>query len=602
MQTIISKKHVTWETVGGEEREVVRLWIAVTSSSDLPTKRSIPGLTLHEGSRAWDISGAKNYGWTENGVWNEQVGGNAPGVVKIKGTVSSVSDLPSNAEPGWLYFVGLPTDDAYSEYVYTDDNRWEFIGYNTITVDDTLSTISENPVQNKVVTTALNNKVDKVTGKGLSTEDYTTAEKTKLSEIESGANKTVVDDYLSTVSTNPVQNRLISAAIINAYTPKHYGFKIDKSNSDPFTNVSYLHDAANLTPAAMDYQNSAFNYGSWGGSGENPWFIRDAYPVALRYDGVEDYKLDPNDYSKKIDGTASDIEDAAYEGNFMMAIPRIWFKRSDDGNHNTIEISDAQLDTNFHAYAHTDANGVIKDYIYLPLFKGSLMSGKLRSLAGKVPQSNTTAQNEIDAASANGTGWQIWDHSSRELICDLLTLIGKSTDSQTTFGKGQEAGYNSFAEDYGFVHTGTLKNKGMFFGYDTSYSDVKVFGIEGFWGIRWDRILGLILLDNVWKVKMVPPYNLTGNGFITPSGITVPTENNFLKTVHSSEYGSVPSSISGTSSTYFCDYFYKNASGARVALVGGTCSSGSNGGFRYVNVRTGASDSNWSVGASPVYK
>lgn len=35
----------------------------------------------------------------------------------------------------------------------------------------------------------LNNKVDKVTGKGLSTNDYTTAEKEKLSGIETGANK-----------------------------------------------------------------------------------------------------------------------------------------------------------------------------------------------------------------------------------------------------------------------------------------------------------------------------------------------------------------------------------------------------------------------------
>ena len=34
----------------------------------------------------------------------------------------------------------------------------------------------------------LNNKVDKVTGKGLSTNDYTTVEKEKLSGIEAGAN------------------------------------------------------------------------------------------------------------------------------------------------------------------------------------------------------------------------------------------------------------------------------------------------------------------------------------------------------------------------------------------------------------------------------
>lgn len=38
------------------------------------------------------------------------------------------------------------------------------------------------------IDTALNNKVDKVTGKGLSTEDYTSVEKTKLSGIADNAN------------------------------------------------------------------------------------------------------------------------------------------------------------------------------------------------------------------------------------------------------------------------------------------------------------------------------------------------------------------------------------------------------------------------------
>lgn len=57
-----------------------------------------------------------------------------------------------------------------------------------ITIDSTLSSSSTNPVQNKVINTALGNKVDKVSGKGLSTNDYTTAEKNKLSGIEANAN------------------------------------------------------------------------------------------------------------------------------------------------------------------------------------------------------------------------------------------------------------------------------------------------------------------------------------------------------------------------------------------------------------------------------
>lgn len=57
------------------------------------------------------------------------------------------------------------------------------------------------------------NKVDKVTGKGLSTNDYTTTEKNKLAGIADGANKTVVDSALSTTSANPVQNKVVTAII-----------------------------------------------------------------------------------------------------------------------------------------------------------------------------------------------------------------------------------------------------------------------------------------------------------------------------------------------------------------------------------------------------
>lgn len=44
-------------------------------------------------------------------------------------------------------------------------------------------------------------KVDKVEGKGLSTNDYTTSEKTKLANIETEANKTTVENVLTSTST-----------------------------------------------------------------------------------------------------------------------------------------------------------------------------------------------------------------------------------------------------------------------------------------------------------------------------------------------------------------------------------------------------------------
>lgn len=53
-------------------------------------------------------------------------------------------------------------------------------GGKKITVDSELSSTSENPVQNKAVTAALADKVDKVEGKGLSSNDYTIEDKVAL--------------------------------------------------------------------------------------------------------------------------------------------------------------------------------------------------------------------------------------------------------------------------------------------------------------------------------------------------------------------------------------------------------------------------------------
>lgn len=88
-------------------------------------------------------------------------------------------------------------------------------GANKTTVDSSLSSSSTNPVQNKVINTALGNKVDKVDGKQLSTNDYTTAEKNKLAGIEAGANAITVDSNLSGESDNPVKNSTIYNALNN---------------------------------------------------------------------------------------------------------------------------------------------------------------------------------------------------------------------------------------------------------------------------------------------------------------------------------------------------------------------------------------------------
>ena len=113
--------------------------------------------------------------------------------------------------------IYLVTDDGYDAVttstnglmIASDKAKLDGIesGANKITVDNALSSTSTNPVQNKAVNTAIinlnnlvgdtsvstqinnavSNKVDKVSGKDLSTNDYTTDEKNKLSGIAAGA-------------------------------------------------------------------------------------------------------------------------------------------------------------------------------------------------------------------------------------------------------------------------------------------------------------------------------------------------------------------------------------------------------------------------------
>jgi hypothetical protein len=97
--------------------------------------------------------------------------------------------------------------------VWTSDNS--FIPVYTITeysdgqswYDFALSETSTNAVQNKVVTSALNNKADK------------SQIPTKLSQLEKDieiGSSITVDSELSETSTNPVQNKVVKAYVDNA--------------------------------------------------------------------------------------------------------------------------------------------------------------------------------------------------------------------------------------------------------------------------------------------------------------------------------------------------------------------------------------------------
>lgn len=76
-------------------------------------------------------------------------------------------------------------------------------------VDDAMSATSTNPVQNKVIKAALDGKAGKGVAAASADGLMSAADKVKLDGVEDGATKTIVDDAMSDTSTNPVQNKVV---------------------------------------------------------------------------------------------------------------------------------------------------------------------------------------------------------------------------------------------------------------------------------------------------------------------------------------------------------------------------------------------------------
>lgn len=127
---------------------------------------------------------------------------------------SSFDDLPTTGEKGTIYLVACQhgSNDSYDEYVWVEGgsrgNKYEKIGNTDIDLSGYATT--------SALSSGLSGKVDKVSGKGLSTNDFTTTLKNKLDGIASGAEVNVQSDWNATSGDALILNKPTFVAITNA--------------------------------------------------------------------------------------------------------------------------------------------------------------------------------------------------------------------------------------------------------------------------------------------------------------------------------------------------------------------------------------------------
>ena len=367
---------------------------------------------------------------------------------------------------------------------------------------------------------------------------------------------------------------------------KIYSFSIT-SDPDRYKFIEYTGDTVGKTPMNItgmaatdnDAKPERITNGSW----TNEWFF--PRPVMLRYDGTVAYYLDPNDPSKKVDGSPSDIGNVAFKGNAMMEWGRsdlkIWYKilpASSDATTANIYIANKQVDSSYNAWSFYDCNNVLKDHFYTAMFLGSVHDGVLRSLASKTPVYGQTGIKELEYVRWNNSlGGKTGDHWYTDTYCDriliniLLLMIGKCTDTQRVFGYGIEGQTNP--SDTGHATK-------MFYGTKGGNDHVVVFGMHDYWGNLCRRMAGHITTGTgIQKYKLTPGskdgggtgYNVNGSGYLTGSvanpGGTKETKG-YVSKLHFRTNGSyVFKEVKGSSSSYWCDWAIWGNSG--YAYVGG---------------------------------
>lgn len=386
-----------------------------------------------------------------------------------------------------------------------------------------------------------------------------------------------------------------------------YGYRINEVDPVPSTRVEYLQycDNAFYDPCVMDFVSDIFNWGSW----KRAFFI--PKPCALTYAGNVDYYLNPDNFTLKEDGSASDVSNSAYGGNFMCEFPAIFVKVFKENNYINVLVSNVKLDDGFECWSCKKADGSYSPNFYLPMFEGTNIDNKLRSIAtnGK-PTGSTNAETEATLAMANGAGWNTTLWADEMLMMLLYPLLFKSTDSQSTLGAGATGSTSGLT-----CNNNAAVTRGLMYGTkDRSAAGMTFLGLHNWHGHRWRRPNGLMNDKGNIKVKMthstvdgstVTGFNRTGEGYISTGFVPPAASESYINRYEplvGGKYGIVPKAVSGSSTTYYCDAMWTNNGQLDQLIMCGSVSYGAITGAFCFGVHDLPTAAHWFDGASPSYR
>lgn len=326
-------------------------------------------------------------------------------------------------------------------------------------------------------------------------------------------------------------------------------------------------------------------------------------PVMLGFDGEVLQELNAKNQTLTATGASSSVADQSVNANAMVEFPKRYFKRwTDEEGVAHFRVSRLKLGADWKCYpwmyGDTEATAFENDAIYLPMFEGSSISSKVRSVSGKTPMNTQTGATEWTQIQALGSGWIFDDYCDAAMIIDYMFMMGKSTDVQAHWGNGHYTGGSQASH----LHkTGSLVTYGPYYGGNGN-TNMKFMWLENWIGDRWERTFGVWFINSILYVKDFAPY--TVNGDVTNyknlgRGIGG-TSGGYISEVTYDEHGMIPKTAAGAQNKYVPDGCWF-ANGTNFLIRSASCDYSFRVGAAF-GVASPFSDSNWGIGPSPAYK
>lgn len=554
-----------------------------------------------------------------------------------------VTELPAKGDVNKIYLIpneSSRTNDVYDEYIYLITEQktgWEFLGnkhvdvnlkdyYTKAEVDEAIEGVEGR------TTSALALKVDKVEGKQLSTNDYTTSEKNKLQGIAANAN-----NY--THPTTAGNKHLPAGGTVGQVLVNSGDGTGEWKDVEPGIDLTGLEDI--------------YSYGvEWDSTVADPTLTRignpllhKSLPVQSQYKGCVangakvNYYLDPNDWSKKADGTPSVLDGT--DGTVRVHIPKFYGKSGVEGNKRWVRISTVKCDDTWveipemllDAYRSTvnqTGNKAVSVVNTTAQFRGGgnrtandtyLDTDAFRSDLGK-PRTNISRANMRTYAANAGSEMLCYEYYKWIFywawVIEYATFNSQATYNAELTADGYHQGglgpgitdwnnnangWSGYNGTYPITPCGYCNDIGNFTGIkelvipetvvdESTTVSTKTFkvprwrGFDNPFGDIWTNLDGIILErtaanqpSSVYTTSNPSAFgdDNTAKGKMTVAGKEIASDG-YTKDFDLGSKGEIiPSVVGGSATTYMCDYHWCNAASTslRTLFVGGSASYGS---------------------------